>query len=559
MNKLFSMPVLWRCRKYFYMLDEDTLRKTPVLVTLMALICAMDGRLDEAKEYVSRLGDTPKDLKFDNFRLLDVLRIKTELVMPYTRDAMFFRIVFFIVGRDELAPVRDLTLSACRPSILNGFRDFTRYGRYLEQNKQLITETAVRLYGSVGEKVYETLIEQEKDMRCLFVALALQMKILMMNSLPTATEAGTYCVYYKVVGDRNHNDTETVKINVTVSKAVPSYQAPTDISAACGVKLSAVQLPIGFEWTDEDVTLEAVDTETGIQIIKKAKYVPKDTKNYEEVTDIAITIQVTHDSEVRDAVDPTCTSKGYSGDTCCKHCGTKLQSGADVDALDHEFSKDFTVDTEATCKSVGSKSRHCNRCEEKTEITEIPKSDHAWNDGKITKEATETIPKKDAVTTQQPTEESTVSQSPKNGGTITDNKSNAKYTVTDTVKMNVTYSAPITIKAKTITIPATIKINGEIYKVTRIDKNAFKGNKKVTKIVVGSNIQSIGNYAFSGCKKLKTIIIRSKKLTTKTVPKKAFKGIAKKVVVKVRKKKRTAYKKLLKKKGLSSKNRIKNY
>lgn len=479
--------------------------------------------------------------------------------MPYTRDAMFFRIVSLIVGRDELAPVRDLTLSACRPSILNGFRDFTRYGRYLEQNKQLITETAVRLYGSVGEKVYETLIEQEKDMRCLFVALALQMKILMMNSLPTATEAGTYNVYYKVVGDRNHNDTEPVKINVTVSKAVPSYQVPTDISAACGVKLSAVQLPTGFEWTDEDVTLEAVDTEIGIQIIKKAKYVPKDTKNYEEVTDIAITIQVTHDSEVRDAVDPTCTSKGYSGDTCCKHCGTKLQSGADVDALDHEFSKDFTVDTEATCKSVGSKSRHCNRCEKKTEITEIPKSDHAWNDGKITKEATETIPKKDAVTTQQPTEESTVSQSPKNGGTITDNKSNAKYTVTDTVKMNVTYSAPITIKAKTITIPATIKINGEIYKVTRIDKNAFKGNKKVTKIVVGSNIQSIGNYAFSGCKKLKTIIIRSKKLTTKTVSKKAFKGIAKKVVVKVPKKKRTAYKKLLKKKGLSSKNRIKYY
>ena len=398
------------------------------------------------------------------------------------------------------------------------------------------------------------------------------------TSLPTATEAGIYSVYYKVVGDRNHNDTEPVKINVTVRKAVPSYQVPTDISATCRAMLSAVQLPTGFGWTDEDVTLEAGDTATGIQIIKKAKYVPKDTKNYEEVTDIAITIQVTHDSEVRDAVDPTCTGKGYSGDTYCKSCNKKIQSGTDVNALDHEFSKDFTVDTEATCKSVGSKSRHCIRCEEKTEITEIPKSDHAWDDGKITKEATETaegvktysckvcgvtktetIPKKDAVATQQPTEGSTVSQSPKNGDTITDNKSNAKYTVTDTVKKNVNYIAPVTIKAKTITIPATIKINGEIYKVTKIDKNAFKGNKKVTKIVVGSNIQSIGNYAFSGCKKLKTIIIRSKKLTTKTVSKKAFKGIAKKVVVKVPKKKRTAYKKLLKKKGLSSKNRIKNY
>ena len=416
------------------------------------------------------------------------------------------------------------------------------------------------------------------------------------TSLPTATEAGTYSVYYKVVGDRNHNDTEPAKINVTVSKAVPSYQAPTDISATCGVKLSAVLLPTGFEWTDEDVTLEAGDTETGIQIIKKAKYVPEDTTNYEEVTDIEITIQVTHDSEVRDAVDPTCTGKGYSGDTCCKHCGTKLQSGTDVDALNHEFSKNFTVDTEATCKSVGSKSRHCNRCEEKTEITEIPKSDHAWDDGKITKEATETaegtktysckvcgvtrtetIPKKDAVTTQpskdttmtqppkeepiqqQSTEELTVSQPAKNGDVITDNKSDATYEVTDTVKKEVTYNAPVDGKAKDITIPETVVINGETYKITHIDENAFKGNKTVTTVTIGSNIQSIGRNAFKGCKRLKTIIIQSKKLNMKKISKKAFKGISKKTVIKVPKKKLAAYRKLLKKKGLSSKNRIKGY
>ena len=41
--------------------------------------------------------------------------------------------------------------------------------------------------------------------------------------------------------------------------------------------------------------------------------------------------------------------------------------------------------------------------------------------------------------------------------------------------------------------------------------------------------------------------------------KKAFKGISKKTVIKVPKKKLAAYRKLLKKKGLSSKNRIKGY
>lgn len=45
-----------------------------------------------------------------------------------------------------------------------------------------------------------------------------------------------------------------------------------------------------------------------------------------------------------------------------------------IDALGHDFAKDFTVDAEATCKNVGSKSRHCIRCDAKTDVTEIPAS-----------------------------------------------------------------------------------------------------------------------------------------------------------------------------------------
>ena len=60
-------------------------------------------------------------------------------------------------------------------------------------------------------------------------------------------------------------------------------------------------------------------------------------------------------------------------------------------------------------------------------------------------------------------------------------------------------------------------------------------------------------------KKLKTIIIKSKKLTSKTVSKKAFKGLTKATTIKVPKKKLKAYKKLFKSKGLSSKVKIKKY
>ena len=69
---------------------------------------------------------------------------------------------------------------------------------------------------------------------------------------------------------------------------------------------------------------------------------------------------------------------------------------------------------------------------------------------------------------------------------------------------------------------------------------------------------SIGKNAFKGCKKLKTITIKSGKLTKKSIRKGAFKGISSKTVIKVPKKKLKAYKKLFRQKGLSKKVKMKS-
>ena len=45
------------------------------------------------------------------------------------------------------------------------------------------------------------------------------------TSIPSKTDAGTYYVWYKVVGDANHNDTQAANITVTISKA--TVTAPT--------------------------------------------------------------------------------------------------------------------------------------------------------------------------------------------------------------------------------------------------------------------------------------------------------------------------------------------
>ena len=47
------------------------------------------------------------------------------------------------------------------------------------------------------------------------------------TSIPTATNAGSYTVYYKVVGDANHSDNSGSSVAVTINKAASTCTAPT--------------------------------------------------------------------------------------------------------------------------------------------------------------------------------------------------------------------------------------------------------------------------------------------------------------------------------------------
>ena len=91
-------------------------------------------------------------------------------------------------------------------------------------------------------------------------------------------------------------------------------------------------------------------------------------------------------------------------------------------------------------------------------------------------------------------------------------------------------------------------------KVTGIAANAFRSASKLTTVSIGINVKNIGKTAFYNCKKLKKITIKSGVL--KTVGTNAFKGIYAKATIKVPAKKLSAYKKLLKKKGIGKKVRI---
>ena len=107
-------------------------------------------------------------------------------------------------------------------------------------------------------------------------------------------------------------------------------------------------------------------------------------------------------------------------------------------------------------------------------------------------------------------------------------------------------------KAASANIPATVKKNGYILTVTSIGKSAFS-SCQLKKIIIGKNVTSIGAKAFYNNKKLKTIIIKSKKLTDKKVGKKAFSKTAPKAKVFIPKSVFKKYKKFLAKKGFGKK------
>ena len=116
------------------------------------------------------------------------------------------------------------------------------------------------------------------------------------------------------------------------------------------------------------------------------------------------------------------------------------------------------------------------------------------------------------------------------------------YKVLSVEKAEVTVLKPVKKTEKAIKIPNTVKLNGVLCKVTQISKNAFKNNKKLTKVTIGKHVQVIGKNAFNGDKKLKKIVIKSKKL--KKAYASSIKGISKKAVIDVPNSKRKVYRKL---------------
>ena len=246
---------------------------------------------------------------------------------------------------------------------------------------------------------------------------------------------------------------------------------------------------------------------------------------------------------------PTCTEDGEKVYYCTrKSCttGTRHDDGV------------LKVTKEPTCAEPGLKETVCSKCgtvlEGKPTETVPATGQHTWDNGKITlaptttKEGVKTFTctvckatKTEAVA-KLPAKPKNDTKKPKAGTKVT--VGGNQYTVTK-VGSEVRFSKA---KAgiKELSIPATIKYKEVTYKVTAISANAVKGNKKIKSATIGANVKSVAAKAFNNCPKLKTVTIKSTKLTKKTASKKSFSKVNKKMVIKVPKKVKKTYAKIFK-------------
>ena len=423
------------------------------------------------------------------------------------------------------------------------------------------------------------------------------------NIKPTVADSGKteYDVTFTPSDTDNYNAVD-MKISLTVNKAAKAPNMPEAAMAPAhsAKKVGDITLPDGWNWSDTDKDKELTD---GVAVTATAVYTGADKGNYENVS---VTITITRSScdhkntEVRDKKEVTCTEDGYSGDVYCKDCTVLVTKGSVITHPGHLLREVAAKDATATvagniayyvCENAGCGKYFADNAA-KTEITDkssiiIPATGDgsssgggSSSSGGASSGGSSSDGTSGGGTSSGTTDKPSV---PKKGTKIKGNDGSTYIVTSGKGKTpTVQYTAPKSTAKGTVTIPAKAKVDGVSYRVTSIADNAFKNNKKITKVVIGNNIVSIGKNAFAkctklvsviigknvikigkdafaGCKKLKKIVIKTKKLTKKSVAKGAFRSVGKKVVVQVPKSEYKAYKKLLRAKGLSKKVKIKRY
>lgn len=221
------------------------------------------------------------------------------------------------------------------------------------------------------------------------------------------------CLYKKYVetAPALGHEWGNAKITQEQSCENPEITTYTCTHSLCGRKKQVETKPaLGHTWDEGKVTKEATCSETGVKTYTctrcggtKNEEIPKTKHDYEEhvetpatCTSRGVSYYVCKNcglttskkqtpatghihTEVRNKKDATYTDDGYTGDTYCKDCGKKLETGTMIPKLvekEHDYGE-WVLDQAPTCKKYGVRHRICKNCGDR-EVDVLDKVDHSW-------------------------------------------------------------------------------------------------------------------------------------------------------------------------------------
>ena len=205
-----------------------------------------------------------------------------------------------------------------------------------------------------------------------------------LDQAPTCKKYGARHRICKNCGDRDVDVLDKVDHTWKLISTTPATCTIGEIQhykcSVCGeTKDVTLSNPLGeHSWDNGKVTKEATCTEDGEKTYTCT--VCNTTK-----TEVIPATGHQH-KEVRNAKKATCTEDGYTGDTYCKDCGEKLETGSVIKKLGHTWDNGV-ITKEATETEEGVKTYTCKTCGE-TKTEKIPVTSHHWDQGTITKKAT---------------------------------------------------------------------------------------------------------------------------------------------------------------------------
>ena len=231
------------------------------------------------------------------------------------------------------------------------------------------------------------------------------------TALPEATNAGTYTVSYKVVGDENHEDVDEASFSVTIGKAAVTVTASDKTAYVGGTALN-----LSKSEKDKDYTISSLfgeDTLTG---------------------------------EVTLKYDPEKPDMTKTGEAAIKISGTLANDNYDVAYADGKLT--ITTRPSSGGSSGGGSSTT------KTETTNNPDGSTTKTETKSDGTVVETTTNKDGSTTKTETK--------KDGSSVTENKDASGSTATVKTDKNGSTEAEAMISEKAV---ADAKESGEAVKV----------------------------------------------------------------------------------------------